>query len=156
MDLIKIEDFKKGEEFLVFELIKTCFGEFVAPEYSAAGNRFFYDYIEPGKIAERFLQGDILLTAQCNGKIVGVIEVRDHNHICLLFVDKFWHGKGIAKRLVGKAVALCREKNKGLKYLEVNASPYSEKIYAKMGFKKISDLQDVNGLKFVPMVLELP
>ncbi|MGB7566385.1 MAG: GNAT family N-acetyltransferase [Chitinivibrionales bacterium] len=155
MDDILIEAFEKGEEFLVSELIKTCFDEFVAPGYSSAGNNFFYAYIEPEKIIERFIHGNVLLTAKNNGKIVGVIEVRDHNHVSLLFVDKLRHGRGIAKRLMAEAVALCREKDKGLKYFEVNASPYSEKVYVKMGFKKTSDIQNVNGLKFIPMVLKL-
>lgn len=148
--------FEIGEEAQIADLIKTVFDEFLAPEYSAAGRAFFHAYVEPKKIIERFLQGNVLLTAKNNGKIIGAIEVRDHNHISLLFVNRFWHRKGIAKRLVAKAIALCREKDEGLKYFEVNASPYSEKIYAKIGFKKTSDIQDVNGLKFIPMVLKLP
>jgi GNAT superfamily N-acetyltransferase len=155
MNDYKVEKFVMGEEARISELIKTVFDEFVAPDYSAAGNKFFYAYIEPGKIVERFLQGSVVLTTQNNGNIIGVIELRDHHHICLLFVDKEWHGKGIAKRLLAKAVALSPENNKGMKYFEVNASPYSEKIYARMGFKKTSDIQDVNGLKFIPMKMEL-
>jgi len=155
MDNILIGAFEKGEEFLVSELIKTCFDEFVAPGYTSAGNNFFYTYSGPEKIVERFVQGNVLLTAKANGEIVGVIEVRDGNHISLLFVNKFRHGNGIAKRLVAQAAALCREKDKGLRYFEVNASPYSEKIYARMGFKKTSNIQNVNGLKFIPMVLKL-
>jgi GNAT superfamily N-acetyltransferase len=156
MDLIKIDTFMKGEEFLVSELIKTCFDEFVAPDYSPAGNTFFHAYIEPAKVSERFSKGNVLLTAKTNNRIIGMIEVRDHNHICLLFVDKVWHGKGIAKRLVARAIAVSREKDAGPKYFEVNSSPYAEKIYARMGFVKTADIQDVNGLKFIPMLLELP
>jgi Predicted acyltransferase len=151
-----IEKFRTGEEPRISNLIRTVFDEFVAPGYSDAGNNFFYDYIGPEKIRERFLNGNVLLTAQNQGEIVGFIEVRDGNHISLLFVDKSWHKKGIAKRLLAKAVALCREKNSGWNYFEVNASPYSEKIYDRMGFKKTSDIQNVNGLKFIPMKMELP
>lgn len=155
MNSAVIGTFEIGEEIRIADLIKTVFDEFVAPEYSAAGNAFFHAYVEPRKIRERFLQGNVLLTAKENGKIIGVLEVRDHNHVCLLFVDKSRHGKGIAKSLLAKAVSLCRTKDDGLKGFDVNASPNSEKIYAKMGFKKTSDMQEVNGLKFVPMVLEL-
>jgi GNAT superfamily N-acetyltransferase len=150
-----VEQFKIGEEVRISNLIRTVFDEFVAPGYSDAGNNFFYDYIGPKKILERFLQGNIVLTAQNNGKIIGFIEVRDGNHISLLFVDKSWHKKGIAKSLVAKAITLSRGKDKSMRCFEVNASPYSEKIYAQMGFKKTAEIQDVNGMKFVPMVLGL-
>jgi len=155
MDEFKIEEFKSGEEFDVAALIKTVFDEFVAPDYSLAGNNFFYGYIEPAKLSERFSRGDVLLTAKAGDAIIGFIEVRDGNHIALLFVDTAWQRKGIAKKLIAMAIASCREKNKALKGFEVNASPYSEKIYAKMGFIKTADLQNVNGLKFAPMALEL-
>lgn len=155
MDEFKIEEFKSGEEFDVAALIKTVFDEFVAPDYSTAGNIFFYGYIEPAKLLERFSRGDVLLTAKAGNDIIGFIEVRDENHIALLFVDMAWQRKGIAKKLLAKAIASCRKKGKALKGFEVNASPYSEKIYAKMGFKKTSDMQNVNGLKFTPMAMEL-
>lgn len=154
MDEFKIEEFKSGEEFDVAALIKTVFSEFVAPDYSKAGNDFFYTYIEPAKMLERFSRGDVLLTAKANNAIIGFIEVRDGNHIALLFVDTAWQQKGIAKKLMDRAIAVCREKDNAIRGFEVNASPYSEKIYAKMGFKKTADMQTVNGLKFVPMVLQ--
>jgi len=148
--------FEIGEETAISHLIKTVFDEFVAPDYSPAGNTFFHAYIEPDRLLEKFSNGDVLLTAKTNNRIIGMIEVCDHNHICLLFVDKAWHGKGIAKRLVTRAIATSREKDTKLKCFEVNSSPYAERIYARMGFTKTADIQDVNGLKFIPMLLELP
>lgn len=154
MDEFKIEEFKSGDEFDVAALIKTVFDEFVAPDYSLAGTNFFYGYIEPAKLAQRFSRGDVLLTAKAGNAIIGFIEVRDGNHIALLFVATAWQRKGIAKKLVARAIASCQEKDKPLKGFEVNASPYSEKIYVKMGFNKTAYMQNVNGLKFVPMALE--
>jgi GNAT superfamily N-acetyltransferase len=148
--------FEIGEETAISHLIKTVFDEFVAPDYSPAGNTFFHAYIQPDRLLERFSNGDVLLTAKSNNSIIGMIEVRDQNHICLLFVDKVWHRKGIAKKLLTKVITLYREKDAGLKYFDVNSSPYAEKIYAHMGFKKTADIQNLNGLKFIPMVLELP
>jgi GNAT superfamily N-acetyltransferase len=148
--------FEIGEETAISHLIKTVFDEFAAPDYSPAGNTFFHAYIEPDRLLERFSNGDVLLTAKTNNRIIGMIEVSDQNHICLLFVDKAWHGKGIAKRLVARAIATSREKDTELKYFEVNSSPYAERIYARMGFTKTADIQDVNGLKFIPMKMELP
>jgi predicted GNAT family N-acyltransferase len=155
MDDFNIDSFKKGEEFLISDLIKSVYNECVAPDYSAAGNNFFYAYIDPAQLADRFSNGNALLTAKINGTIIGMLELRDQNHISLLFVNKLWHGKGIAKKLVKKAVSLVLEKDKSIRFFEVNASPFSEKIYAKMGFKKTDDMQNVNGLKFVPMIMEI-
>ena len=125
--------FEIGEETAISHLIKTVFDEFAAPDYSPAGNTFFHAYIEPDRLLERFSNGDVLLTAKTNNRIIG-----------------------IAKRLVARAIATSREKDTKLKCFEVNSSPYAERIYARMGFTKTADIQDVNGLKFIPMKMELP
>jgi predicted GNAT family N-acyltransferase len=35
--------------------------------------------------------------------------------------------------------------------ITVNSSPYAEKIYAGLGFNKVMDMQEKDGIKFVPM-----
>jgi predicted GNAT family N-acyltransferase len=39
--------------------------------------------------------------------------------------------------------------------MEVNASPFSEKIYEKLGFKKVDELQEINGIQFVSMKYDI-
>jgi GNAT superfamily N-acetyltransferase len=155
MPLFTIEKFTLGEEHSFSALVRRVFDEFVAPGYTAEGNRFFCDFIEPSKIRERSLNGNILLCAKHNETIIGIIEIRDGYHICLLFVEKAWQGKGVARALFNEALRLCRDAPGAPDFFEVNASPFSEEIYARLGFKKVQELQEVNGMKFVPMRMDL-
>lgn len=81
-----------------------------------------------------------------------MIEVRDSNHVCLFFVDKKYHNKGIGRRLFNEMLLKTGGKTD---YLEVNASPFSEKIYSKLGFKSIGMKKEINGMLFIPMKMEL-
>jgi GNAT superfamily N-acetyltransferase len=155
MDKFIISEFKPGNEYALQCLIRTAFDGFVAPGYSTSGNEFFYEFIAADKILARFLSGNILLTAESGGRSIGCIEVRDRNHICLLFVEKEWHRKGVARALLNEALSICRLPANDIRSIEVNASPFSEKIYSKLGFSKVNEQQEVNGMLFVPMKMVL-
>jgi GNAT superfamily N-acetyltransferase len=156
MTSFSIAPFSLGEENDYSSLIRRVFDEFVAPGYTAEGNRFFSDYIDPAKIAERSRNGNLLLGARHNNVLIGIIEIRDRFHICLFFVEKSWQGMGVARAIFDEAKRLCLEgPGAPPEFLEVNASPYSEKIYGKLGFKKTQELQELNGMKFVPMKMAI-
>lgn len=82
-----------------------------------------------------------------------MIEVRDFNHICLFFVKESYHRRGVGKALYLEAKELIKQN--GAYFIEVNASPFSENIYEKLGFKKTSDKMTVNGIRYIPMKTEL-
>ncbi len=91
-----IDKMRQGEEKQISELIKNIFNEFIAPEYSEEGINNFLDYIEQINIKKRSLNSNhFVLTAKINDRIIGIIEIRKYNHICLLFVDKNYHKNGI-------------------------------------------------------------
>lgn len=152
---IKLEIFKNGQETIVFELIKRVFDEFVAPDYSEEGNRFFNDWINPKSIAERQQNGRNIHLAFCESILVGMIEIRDKNHISLLFVDKNYHRLGIAKKLLLKSITNCIKIYPEIDLFLVNASPYSIPIYKKLGFTKTASLLENHGIKYMPMELKI-
>ncbi len=154
LDGITIEKMQKGEEKEIANLIKQVFGEFVAPAYGPKGVNHFLDYIEPANISKRRSEGNHLaLTAKIDKQIIGIIEIRDWNHICLLFVDKKYHKSGIAKRLFRESMNLCEEN--GSKELDVNSSLFAVPIYERMGFVQADSEQIKNGIRFVPMRIRL-
>ena len=146
-----IKPFSTGQENEVHNLIASVFNEFVGFEYTDEGNKVFNDFIKPDKILDRHKNGNIILTYEKNGRIIGMIEVRDNNHICLFFVDKKYHNKGIGRKLFNEMLLKIEGKTE---YLEVNASPFSEKIYSKLGFKSIGKKTEINGILFIPMKME--
>lgn len=156
MSSIKIEKFQPGQEAQVNSLIRRVYDGYIAGDYSDEGNRFFYDWIEPGKITERQREGRKMYVAEINSTIVGVVEVRENNHISLLFVDSAHHGKGIAKKLVAKAVSYCLQMDPALSKVFVHASPFSIPVYKKLGFVEQSDfIVEENGMKYIPMEMTI-
>ena len=65
-------------------------------------------------------------------------------------MDKGSQGKGIGKELMSVIV-----NNNGNSYITVNSSRYGVPIYEKIGFIKIEEEKEQDGLKFTPMKLVL-
>lgn len=155
MDIIKINRYKNGHEISIHQLIKKVYDEFVSTDYSDEGNKFFYEWIQASKIAERQKNQMNLFSAIVNSKIVGVIEIRDNKFISLLFVDKNYQGRGIAKKLFNKALKEMIKRNSDLDKIFVHASPFSIPIYKKLGFIETDNLIEENGIKYMPMEMTI-
>lgn len=148
---IFITNFEFGQENEIHQLVKTVFDEFVAPDYSAEGVDFFYDWITPESILKRQQEERKILVALVDSKIVGIIELRNLNHISLLFVDKAYHRMGIASSLFKEAVFKILNCNPLIENIYVFSSPYAIPMYTKMGFIKTDSLQIKHGIKYLPM-----
>ncbi len=151
MDKVKIEKYQKGQETKIYQLIKKVYDEFVSYDYTKEGNQFFYDWIQPDKIAKRQTDNRVMLIAKSGSKIIGVIEIRENNRISLLFVDKEYQGQGIAKRLFQDSLEILKQKNSILDKFYVHASQFSIPIYKKLGFIEVDSLQENHGIKYMPM-----
>jgi GNAT superfamily N-acetyltransferase len=145
----------KGEEERVYRLIADCFSEFVAPGYSEEGIIEFSKYITPKFTEYRLMHDHFILLALDNGMIVGVIEVRNNNHISLFFVKKEYQNKGIGKNLHELAINKCAITIPKVPFVDVHSSPYAVPIYEKLGFAKVSDEQIVKGMRFTPMIFKI-
>lgn len=99
MDTLKIEKYQVGQEAAIYQLVKRVYDEFVSVDYCEEGNTFFYNWIQPSRIAERQCKQVNIWVASKNSELVGMIEIRDNKFISLLFVDKKYQRQGIAKRL---------------------------------------------------------
>lgn len=144
---------RPGEEVKVCSLIEKVFNEFVAPEYGPEGINEFFKFANPLAMAERSSIKQIVIVAEYHSDFVGVIEMRDYNHIAMLFVSL--RGKGIGKELTKMAIQECRNRQPDVKIITVNSSPFAEPIYSKIGFKKTGPFQERNGITFVPMTCDL-
>jgi SAM-dependent methyltransferase len=84
-----------------------------------------------------------------------MVEFRDDRHIALLFVDKPYHRRGIAGELVRRGIEVCCSRHPGLCQVTVNSSPSAVPIYHKVGFAATGCEQEVHGIRFTPMVLDV-
>ena len=96
-----------------------------------------------------------MLLAIADGNMVGMIGVRDCSYIALLFVERAFQRRGIGRALMGQALDRCRSKGRELREINVRAAPNATKAYESMGFRLTDAEQEVNGVRFVPMVLVL-
>lgn len=155
MGKVEFAKYQKGEEVAIFKLIKKVYDEFVACDYSEEGNRFFYDWIDPLKMAERQKNERNIWVAKDLDEITGMIEIRDNNRISLLFVDKEYQQQGIASKLFSIALESCMKKDSELNLFYVHASPFSMPIYKRMGFVETDKMQEKMGIKFLPMEMKI-
>ena len=150
-----IREIETGEEFEVSKLLNRVFMDFIASECSQEGISEFLRYARADRLNERLEEDSFILLALLQDKTVGMIEIREDSHISLLFVDGNYQGKGIATRLVRAALNKCLEDDPSLKLVSVNSAPNSIKFYEKLGFVPTDSERLQNGIRFVPMELEI-
>jgi GNAT superfamily N-acetyltransferase len=136
-------------------LIRTVYDEFVAPSYPPLGNETFYRFIETAAIKSRLERGNLFLVAREDGEIVGALEMRDIHHLALFYVKKEHQGKGLGSLLLGMALDDIKTRHPSHAIISVNSSPYAVGIYERLGFVKQSEMQERDGISFVPMEVEL-
>ncbi len=80
-----------------------------------------------------------------NGELIGVLGMRENNHIGYFYVSEKHHRRGIGKMLFEKI------KNNYNGDITVNACPYGVPVYKKLGFE-VTDIQkNKNGVIYTPM-----
>ncbi len=146
---------ESGEEAQVCKLVERVFMANEASEISQQSISLFLSYANPVRMAERVAQDfSFVLVAVQADQLIGMIEVRNYNHIALLFVDDEHQRQGVASGLLDSAIARCREKNLALRRITVNASPNGLPVYAHWGFHPIGEEIEVDGMLFTQMALD--
>lgn len=159
---IAIRPMRPGEEIAASALVERVFREFVAADCSPEGVEEFTRYVQPEMLSLRLQMGCFVLLALAgqdesppDGRIVGVIETRTFDHISLLFVDDRFHRQGIARALLTHALSICQRERPEVARIDVNSSLYAVGAYERMGFRQSAPFQERNGIRFVPMALEV-
>ncbi|MFT5452604.1 MAG: GNAT superfamily N-acetyltransferase [Enterobacterales bacterium] len=92
-------------------------------------------------------------------EIVGVLVIKDVNHIFHFFIKPSWQGKGLAKLLWDQAVieihdALNKQTIKAHNHkdsVSVNSSDFGLNFYQHIGFVMEAGRQKKNGICYTPM-----
>lgn len=80
-------------------------------------------------------------------KLIGVLGIKnERKHISLFFINPEYHRKGIGSKLFDFVL-----QNQPMQELTVNSSSYAVSFYQSIGFEKVSEKQETNGLKYTPM-----
>ena len=145
--MIEIKQLLNNEKAEALLFAKRVFIESEDESYSEQGIETFCNFVNNKKITKSFK----VYGAFEDNVLKGIIATdRRKRHISLFFVDKDSQGKGIGKELMNIVV-----NNNENSYITVNSSRYGVPIYEKLGFVKIEDEKEQDGLKFTPMKLIL-
>lgn len=137
----------------VCAMVLRIFDEHTAPLVPVGGRASFAQYILPIAMERRLKRGNFVLVAVAERQIVGMIEIREHKHIALLFVENPYQRQGIAKKLIDEALAYCLAQNPNLKEITVNASVNALGFYEKFGFQAYDE--PANELYATPMLYKI-
>ena len=137
-------------------LVRAAFDEFVAADHAEEGLVAFRRYTEPDAVRARIESGShFVLVAEAGGRLAGIIEIRDCNHVALLFVGKEFHRRGIARALFDRGLRQARVARPGVERVTMNSSRYGVRAYERLGFRQTGPERSVNGIVFVPMAMRL-
>ena len=130
-------------------LAHESFMSAVAPHYSDRGIRTFLDFASPDAMLKRVQENYVVYVAYREERIVGMAATRDGSHIAMLFVAPHAQRKGVGRRLLEFALSECTAEA-----VTVNASPNSETAYLRFGFRPSSEEKYVDGIRFIPMMVQ--
>lgn len=154
MNSYKIRPVKNHEWDDAMRLAWDTFLIFEAPDYSLRGVYNFKNFVRDPLLKKMYTYGEyIAIGAFIDERIVGIMGIRNTNHVSLLFVDRDYHRKGIGRALM-KSFFKDAAKS-GITNVTVNASPYAVEFYHKIGFTDVGEEIEKDGIRFTPMRMEL-
>lgn len=135
------------------ELAWRTFLQYEAGDYTKEGVEHFRDFVTDNGLRRMFDRGAYQVIGAFEAdRMIGMIALRNENHISLLFVDRQYHFKGVAKSLM---MSMCSYvKNElGKAMVTVNSSPYAVGFYHKVGFTDTGPQTCADGIIYTPMIL---
>ena len=132
------------------QLAEDVFMQFEAPDFPPRGVESFKNFIWGRRVAEMIDEGSFVVWGcYCEKQLVGMLAMRDCQHISLAFVMADFHRQGIGRMLYSQA-----KKHAALplkRKITVNASPYGLPFYRAIGFKETDMENVVDGVRSTPM-----
>lgn len=138
-----IRKLNKSEYTAVAELALSVFTQCGKADFNADGLETFRRFI----YNEQLMHELTISGAFEQGLLVGIMGTKDGGkHISVFFIAPEFHRQGIGKRLF-EFVYRDREPD----VITVNSSSFAVKFYESLGFVKIANEQETDGLKYTPM-----
>ena len=145
--MLEVRELLNNEKDEALLFAKRVYIESEDDSYSEQGIETFCSFVDNKEITKSFK----IYGAFGDNILKGIIATnRKKKHISLFFVDKGSQAKGIGKKLMSVIM-----KDNENSYITVNSSRYGVLIYEKLGFVRMEEEKEQEGLKFTPMKLVL-
>lgn len=93
-----------------------------------------------------------LVAWAADGSMAGAAALRSDNHLFHLFVAPAWQRQGVATRLWQAVMQAAQEQGRGERAFTVNATPYAQAFYERIGFEVAGERVETRGIAFIPMI----
>ena len=152
-DKTKIRVLKLSEIEEGFQLIGEVFQEFVAPYYTKEGiDTFYEEFIRGERFRGKFVsKKEVMYGAFIEDRLVGVLSLSVKNMVSCVFIKDGYHRMGIGRKLF--YIIMEELRNKGVKRITLNSSPYAISFYHNIGFTDIGMQTSYKGIVYTPMEL---
>lgn len=144
---------RRMEEKDVEAVSATCMASFlrsVADTLSEEGVSTFSNIAASHAFLDRMKGDNLILVAEKDGKIEGVIELKEGCHVAMLFIIPERQKKGIGRKLLSSALNHAK-----FETVTVSASLPSVPAYEKYGFECKGEVGESAGLLYQPMEIKL-
>ena len=140
---------------MAMQLAWDTFLVYEAPEYSPEGVKNFHEFVKGDELKNMFALDEYRAWGAYDedDTLVGILGIRKHWHISLLFVESRLHHQGIATALLKTAME--EAYGEGVSQMTVNSSPYAVEFYHKFGFTDMDREKTTDGIRYTPMCIEL-
>lgn len=135
-----------GDLQIVSDICIDAFTESVAPSLSEQGIATFRKIAQAESFASRMKADNTMLVYEEDGRIKGVIELKEGRHIAMLFIIPDCQQQGIGKTLITAIMEYAREN-----VVTVSASLSSVEAYIRYGFEISAEIAESAGLVYQPM-----
>lgn len=136
-------------------LVRRCTRRDVLPDQSARAAAHLMATMTARAEREQIRAGKRYHVAEIGGRLAGVVATRDDSHIFRLFVSRRFRRRGVARALLRRAIADCRQRA-GTRRFTLYASAFAIPAYRRLGFVATGRVvaRGPKGVAAAPMVLE--
>ena len=142
-----------GDAESISKLVCKLSAKYIAQAFTADGAEHLLASMNPDAISKYIRSGFKYHVAEMEKRIVGVVGIRDNNHLYHLFVAEKYQRRGIARKLWQVAMETCLSNGNPGEFT-VNSSEYAVGVYEQWGFVAQSGPVEKEGVVFIPMRLK--
>jgi len=149
MPLFKLSAAKLDDAQAINKLIIPLVEEFISHEYTEQGNVFVLSSMSEENIRVNIDKGFEYFIAKDDQRVVGVLAIKESNHLYHCFVDKNYHRQKIGEQLWNYWLSDAKAEE-----VTVNSSKYAIKFYESLGFIYSGEVFEKNGIVSYPMIFK--
>ena len=138
----------------ISQLITQLVIKYILPTCSQEGGQLILNSMAPNCISNYFDAGYEYHVAELKGELIGVVGMKENAHLYHLFVAEALQGNGISRKLWEQARDECLANGNQGKFT-VNSALNAADVYLKFGFVPVSGIREKQGVKDMPMELNV-